>query len=66
MIETQADGAIKTISCDEYKKMIPKGTALIIEAWEKVLCFCGMSYLEEWKKKPAQASKSSLRRRLTL
>ena len=37
MIETQADGVIKTISCDEYKKMIPKGTALIIEAWEKVV-----------------------------
>ena len=51
MKEPQADGAIKKIPCDECRKMIPKGTALTDESWDKVRYFCDTICFEEWSKK---------------
>jgi len=42
---------IEKIPCNECRKMIPKGTALTIEGWEKIFYFCDTNCFENWKTK---------------
>jgi hypothetical protein len=51
MKRPQKNPDLEQVSCDECRKVIPKGTALTIEGWEVVLHFCGTGCLKDWKRK---------------
>jgi hypothetical protein len=55
----QENSEAEKLPCDECRKLIPRGTALTVDGWEKVFHFCDVSCLRDWEEKKRDKGSTS-------